>query len=179
MAFTSLVCAPPHATAYDEAYPTRSTENYAHALHIILEDMKDAGWSIDDGEWSNSHANTFAALMRTNIKTVFDYAKQAITNHRASTPTGLSEPVYSDVYWSSATQTYKFFKKALYNNAHECIAMMYKIYYMWETEEDPLLIKEKLQELLIAWPLTDTEIILNEEGGSKIRVVPAWKDVDI
>ena len=61
----------------------------------------------------------------------------------------------------------------------ECYKMMYRIYYLWETEEDPLRIKDYIRDMLLAWPLHDIEIQLNEEAGKSLRVYPVWKDADI
>ena len=60
----------------------------------------------------------------------------------------------------------------------DCYKMMFMIYYMWKTEEDPLLLKEKLQELLVAWPLQDIAIDLNDETGTQLKVYPQWKNLE-
>jgi len=180
MGYTTVDVTAPHGTAYDEDYPTRSTENYAHSLHNILQDMEDAAgdWYLTDGYPSTAHTTAFLENLHDNIEVVFDYADSAITEHRAEESITLSKPVYDDLSWG-VIGLYPVYAKAVLDNYKECMQMMYKIYYMWKTEEDPLLLKEKLQELLVAWPLTDTEITLNEEGGQTMRITPAWKNVDI
>jgi len=179
MSYSTLAVTAPHATSYDSDYPTRSVENYAHALHDILQDMEDAGpWYLSDLLPTSANINAYAGKLHDMVEAVFDYADTAITGWRASETPGLSKPVYTDI---PVPLTYANLVNVeiLWTTYLACMKMMYKIYYMWETEEDPLLLKERLQELLLAWPLTDMEISLNDTMGQSLRVVPAWKSVDI
>lgn len=179
MALSTLVVTAPHATAYDAAFPTRSTENYAHGLHEILQDMEDAGpWYLTDLTVSTTVRDNVLKNITDNCGVVFDYAAEAIEEHRADTPITILKPLWNDLS-VPVSPIYKKTYELQIKNYIDCMQMMFKIYYMWKTEEDPLLLKEKLQELLLAWPLTDTEIILNEEGGQSLHVVPAWKNVDV
>jgi len=179
MATTTLVVTAPHATSYDADYPTRSVENYAHALHDILQDMEDAGpWYLGDEIPSTAENLTIRTRMWDMVKAVFDYADTAITGWRASETPGLTEPT-ATLLEKPVTVKYVLTGQIQWQLWADCMKMLYKIYYMWATEEDPLLLKEKLQELLLAWPLTDMEISLNDTMGQSLRVVPAWKNVDI
>lgn len=179
MSYFNLVTDLPHATAYDAAFPTRSTENYAHQLHEILVDMDDAGyWWITDNTPSDGELGLHQAWIRNAVKVVFDYAEGAISTFRATGTPTLAEPTTNEIAIHYGAQYPELQKQQLYIIS-ACYKIMYLIYYMWKTEDDPLLLKEKLTELLISWPLTDTEIILSEEGGSQLRVVPAWKNVDL
>jgi len=180
MGYTTLAVTAPHATAYDEDYPTRSTENYAHALHNILQDMEDAvgDWYLhDDYTNATTHANAFARI-HDMIEDAFDYVEAAIDTYRSTGTPTLAKPTKTTI-----AAPYQWFgehlNKAQWECYTQCMKVCYFAYYMWKTEEDPLLLKEKLQELLLAWPLTDTEITLNEEGGQTMRITPAWKNVDI
>lgn len=179
MGYTTLSVILPHATPYDEAYPTRSMENYSHALHEILQDMEDAGgsWYLTDGNVSSTTQALHTGWIHDMIEDVFDYAASAIEQHRLGFPPGLAKPTKTLVR-TPGECVYPLIQAKHYDCYIACMQMCYKIYYMWETEEDPLLLKEKLTELLISWPLTDTEIFLNEEAGQSLRVIPAWKNVD-
>lgn len=180
MGYTALNVTAPNSTAYDDAHPTRSTENYAHALHDILQDMEDAAgtWYIYDNVPTAAQISGVMTYIHNAIEDVFDYAAGAIDTYRTSGTPILAHPtaasIASPTGWADKT-----LQERVWKTYSECIKIMYFIYYMWKTEDDPLLLKEKLQELLIAWPLTDTEIILNEEGGQSLHVVPSWKNVDI
>ena len=179
MGYTALNVTAPHATAYDASYPTRSTENYSHALHDILQDMEDAAgiWYLRDNYPTGAELATYTGYIHDMIEDVFDYANGAITTYRATGTPTLSKPTKSLI--TAAINIYEPVNNLLLEVYTDCMKMCYKIYYMWKTEDDPLLLKEKLQELLISWPLTDTEIILNEEGGQSMHIVPAWKNVDL
>jgi hypothetical protein len=179
MAYSTLAVTAPHATAYDSSYPTRSTENYAHGLHEILQDMEDVGpWYVQDGVPGTSHWNVLKTKIYDMIDSVFELASDAITAYRTTGDPAL--PTKAEALVSTPYRSVYPKHNAIQMQVWvECQKMIHKIYYLWETEDDPLLLKEKLQELLISWPLTDTEVILNEEGGQSLHVVPAWKNVDI
>jgi hypothetical protein len=168
----------PHATAYDEDYPTRSTENYSHALHEILQDQEDDGWIITDHVLDFSGMSTVIGSIHDMIEDVFDYAAAAITGYRSSGDPGLTKPTKTSLTQPGLRSYYRFAEITVKTYA-ECMKMLYLIYYMWETEEDPLLLKEKLQQLLIAWPLLDTTIELSSELGQQFKVYPSWKNADL
>lgn len=173
-----LTVTAPHATAYDEDYPTRSTENYSHALHEILQDMEDDSWIITDHVLDSTGMSTLVGSLHDMIEDVFDYADDAITGYRASGDPNLTKPTKTSLTQPGQRSYYRH-NEILVKTYVECMKMMYLIYYMWETEEDPLLLKEKLQELLIAWPLLDTTIELSSELGQQFKVYPSWKNVDL
>lgn len=179
MAHTPLVVTAPHATPYDATYPTRSTENYAHALHEILQDMEDVSWDISDENITTTDIENFTYYWNGMMNHVFDYAAQAIDEHRDEVTITIAEPEYDDMSIPHAYIKFNPWYLKFCDVWIDCMKMKWKIFYMWKTESDPLLLKEKLTELLIAWPLTDTEITLNEEGGQSMRIVPAWKNVDL
>ena len=180
MSYIDLSVAAPHATPYDSEYPTRSTENYSHALHTVLKNMDDYGsWFLSDGCIATGHHVSLKTDVRTMIKVVFDYAAGAIETYRENGTPTLSEPTVAMLGGLSFQNALPFVAEKAVQLWINCYTMLYKIYYMWKTEDDPLLLKEKLQELLVAWPLTDTEITLNEEGGQTLKIVPAWKNIDI
>lgn len=169
----------PHATAYDEDYPTRNTEQYSNVLHNILQDMDDQGnWWLDDGVPSAGYIATPAERIHDMIEDVFDYAALGIANYRATGNPNLSKPTYTSV-GRPGVVVYPDVRQAEWRVYCECLKMMYRIYYLWETEEDPLRIKDYIRDMLIAWPLQDVEIQLNEEAGKSLRVYPVWKDADI
>ena len=179
MAFTTLSVVAPHATAYDEDYPTRSTENYSHALHEVLQDMEDAtNWYLSDQVPATAVRNSIIQKIHDMVEAVFDYAEDAIEGWRATQTPGLSKPTWESID-APLINVYSKFALIEYQVWSDCIKKMYMIYYMWETEEDPLLFKEKLQELLIAWPLLDTTIELNSELGQEFKVYPSWKNADL
>jgi len=179
MASFTLAVTAPHATAYDSDYPTRSTENYSHALHDVLQDMEDAGFKVADGSLLSAERTNLKNAIHDSIEGVFDYAEDAIQGWRASSDPGLTKPSVATTtltwYYTNVQWINEFYLKL----HAETYRMKYLIYYMWETEVDPLLLKEKLQELLIAWPLTDLTVELNTEAGQEMKVYPSWKNVDI
>jgi len=180
MASTTLAVTAPHATAYDSDWPTRSTENYSHTLHDILQDMEDEGtWYLTDETPATSDINTICTYIHDVINDVFDYCEGAIDTYRSTGTPTLSEPTVTSPIAKPGFRLYPQINSRLLQLYAEGMKICYFVYYMWKTEEDPLLLKEKLQELLVAWPLTDTQITLNEEGGQTLRVTPAWKNVDI
>lgn len=180
MAFIEIgTVASPHATPYDEDYPTRSTENLNHALHTILKAMDTQGaWYLVDNYPTSSDLATFVTWIRGMVKDVFDYADSAITNHRLDLPPGLSEPT-TGMFTAFTGKKYSTWMTEVIRTNVECMAMAYKIYYMWMTEEDPLLLKEKLREILLAWPLTDMEINLGDDMGQQLKIIPVWKNIDL
>lgn len=180
MGYTSLDVTAPHATAYDEDYPTRSNENYAHSLHNILQDMEDASgtWYLYDNVPTAAQITGVTGYIHGMIEDVFDYAAGAIDTYRdTGTPT-LTEPLV-DSLDAPIAYADENLQKILWQTYQQGMKIMYFIYYLWKTEDDPLLLKEKLQELLVAWPLLDTTIELNTETGQSLKFYPSWKNVDL
>ena len=180
MGYTVLNVTAPHATAYDADYPTRSTENYSHQLHEILQDMEDAAgiWYIqDDYVNSSTDLGVLSGYVHDMIEEVFDYAEGAIDTYRATGTPVLSKPTKTTV--TIQTSLYTDWAKTLMECYASCMKVCYLVYYMWKTEEDPLLLKEKLQELLVAWPLLDTTIELQNDMGQSFKVYPSWKNCDL
>jgi len=171
----------PNATAYDADYPTRSTELYCNVMHNILQDCDDSGqWWISDDVTSTTRKALIAAWIHDNTEAVFDYAAAAIEDHRNEDPISITEPTGStpvaippEIYFNEVV------KAELWRMYASFQRTLYIIYYMWKTEEDPLLLKEKLQELLIAWPLHDITVELNEDMGQQFKVYPSWKNADL
>ena len=180
MGYTALNVTAPHATAYDSDYPTRSNENYAHNLHEILQDMEDATgtWTLTDSWLSTADRNTHVGNLFAMIEDVFDYAEGAIDTYRSSGTPTLAVPTSTTVQ-NPQNWRYKWLFEREAQTYLECTKVVFFIYYMWKTEEDPLLLKEKLQELLIAWPLLDTTIELQNDMGQSFKVYPSWKNADL
>ncbi len=168
----------PHVTGYDSTEPTRQTELLNATINGIIEDMEDAGWSIADHNLPSTDVVSIASNIHDMIEDVFDYAKSGITNFRATGDPNLSKPLYTSIPRPSLRSRWRQ-QLIQWNVYQQCIAMMYRIYYLWETEEDPLRIKDYIRDMLLAWPLHDIEIQLNEEAGKSLRVYPVWKDADI
>jgi hypothetical protein len=178
MAYTLLSIDAPTLLGYDSENPTQATEELNLQLHNVLQDMEDAGvWYMSDECPPTAHADTAGSYIVANYKITFLYAKQAIENHRAGSPTGLAEPNHDDYYWT-ISYPYIYVRKALFQSAMEAVQMAWKIYYMWETEDDPLLIKDYIRDMLLAWPLQDISIDLKDEGGSSLRVYPQWNNLE-
>lgn len=177
-AFTISVAAP-HATAYDSNNPTRSTENLNHELHEVLQDMEDNSFIVTDNCPTSTVRSNWLDYMYNNIEEVWDYANDAITNYRTSGSPALAKPTKTKIGAPNQFINYPWLYKIASDLYIRATQTLFFIYYMWESEEDPLLLKEKLQELLIAWPLMDTTIDLQTESGQTIRMYPSWKNVDL
>ena len=180
MSYAALDVTAPHATAYDEDYPTRSTENYAHALHDILQDMEDASgtWYLSDGNVLSATQNVLTGYIHDMIEDVFDYAEGAIDTYRNTGTPVLAHPTKTTIRLPGES-VYQAWSAPLAECYISCMKVCYLVYYMWKTEEDPLLLKEKLQELLIAWPLLDTTVELNSDLGQQFKIYPSWKNADL
>jgi hypothetical protein len=141
--------------------------------------MEDASgnWYLTDGIPSSTDSTWLQVWIRDQIKVVFDYAESAIDTYRSTGTPTLAEPTSTEL--SPPSTIYQQFQTIQFRTMLECYKTMYFIYYMWKTEEDPLLLKEKLQELLIAWPLLDTTIELSSELGQQFKVYPSWKNADL
>ena len=171
----------PHATAYDPDYPTRSTENYSHAMHELLEELENTGdsWYIQNDLPKANYMDTFAGYYHDAIEAVYDYAEGAIDTYRSSGTPTLTKPTAISPITKPSTAYYPSLIEKGFAVYTECLKVCYFIYYMWKTEEDPLLFKEKLRELLLAWPLTDLTVELNTEAGQEMKIYPSWKNVDL
>ena len=96
----------PHATAYDIANPTRSTELYCNAVHGILEDMDDqAYWYLSDGVLKTPYDANMKNYLFGLQEDVFDYAAQAIEDHRAEDPISITKPTATSL--TAPVQTYR------------------------------------------------------------------------
>ena len=180
MAHTKVeITTAPNSTAYDASYPTRSTELYCNQVHNVLQDLDDAGdWWISDRVPSATTQNDIETWVHDTIEDVFDYAAQAIEDHRAEDEISITKPTKTSIS-EPTVWLYNLYTPWMWKHYADCMRYMYLIYYMWKTENDPLLLKEKLQELLIAWPLQDTTIELNEDMGQQFKVYPSWKSAEL
>lgn len=178
MPYFTLSVVAPHATPYDSDYPTRSTENYSHALHEIIQDMEDNGFLVASEVLTGAEKTTLKEWIHDAIEAVFDYAEGAIDTYRDTGTPVLLEPTATSIA-SPTLGAYPITSERQWSLWTECMKVMYFVYYMWKTETDPLLLKEKLQQLLIAWPLLDTTIELNSELGQEFKVYPSWKNADL
>jgi len=168
----------PTLSAYDPDNPTQATEELNLQLHNILQDMEDSSWKLNDGVISAGHWTTFGTWLVAQLGVVFDYAAQAIADHRADDPISIIRPTASAIPAHTYVSYYPSINTFMMKFLADCYKMMFMIYYMWKTEEDPLLLKEKLQELLVAWPLQDIAIDLNDETGTQLKVYPQWKHLE-
>jgi hypothetical protein len=180
MSYTTLSVVAPNATSYDEDYPTRSTENYSHALHEILQDMEDAAgaWYFFDGTVDSATRDAYLQRIHAMTEDVFDYAEGAIDTYRDGA-LELAAPAWNTIVAPNIGVLHPKLQEQMFKHYDGCMKVCFFIYYMWKTEEDPLLIKEKLQELLIAWPLLDTTIELSSELGQQFKIYPSWKNADL
>lgn len=177
--FTFEISGSPHATAYDADNPTRSTENYSNAMHNILQDMDDNGsWQFSDNIPSSGYRTAERAYCFGVAEDVFDYAEQAIENHRAEEEISITKPIVTSLVTppEMGCTEHNVMLAKVYDQG---MRMLFLIYYMWKTETDPLLLKEKLQELLIAWPLLETTVELADDLGQQFKIYPSWKNADL
>lgn len=177
MAYFTLSVAAPTLSAYDPDNPTQATEELNIQLHNILQDMEDAGFYIAENRMDTTALQGARSAMRDMTKNVFDYAKSAIHNYRDTGDPNLSEPVYTGVTAPVYTQ-YHAAAIAQWQHYATCIKIMYMIYYLWETEDDPLLLKEYIRSMLLAWPLQDIQINLADDSGSQLKIFPAWRHIE-
>lgn len=180
MSFTKMeITTAPNGTAYASDNPTRSTELYCNQVHNVLQDMDDAGdWYMRDDAYGPSVRDACATYVHEIVEDVYDYAASAIEDHRAEDPIGLTKPTTTTLTKPTGTY-YPLLDEIKWRVYTEAFKIMFFIYYMWKTEEDPLLIKEKLRELLVAWPLLDTTIELASDLGQQFKVYPSWKNADL
>lgn len=178
MAYEQILVNDAHLTSYDEDYPTRSTENLNWNLHSMLMDMQDAGpWWLNDNNPDTTDCNTIRQAIYDNIKVVFDYAALAITTYRATGTPAIAEPAVGAL-GRPVLRVYEAAQGVQWQIQALCFQKMYMIYYLWKTEDDPLLIKEYMRDLLNSWPLMDTTIQLSDETGQSFRVFPAWNNIE-
>ena len=180
MANISLIIDPsPDVTPYDEEYPTRSTELLSAQLHNILVDMNDGGpWSLDDGIPNTSQRAATSDRIILMVGDLFDYAQAGIVNYRDHGSPDLARPASGLISLPRSSIPYKILREMEWGTYRICYEKAFLIYYMWETEEDPLLIKEYLRSLLSSWPLQDTTIELSDQTGQAFRVYPAWNNIE-
>jgi len=177
MSYIQLDIASPTLSAYDPDNPTQATEELNLALHKTLADMDSALWYLTDGRPSASNTLALRQETRTMIKVVFDYAKAAIVNYEDHGTPDLTEPVYTLLpAWTllAEPRLLAHFEKLNI----ECMKKLYWIYYLWETESDPMRIKGYIRDMLMAWPLQDIAIDLNDETGTSLKIYPQWKNLE-
>jgi hypothetical protein len=175
--YTLDISPSPSLSAYDPDNPTQATEELNLALHNMLVAMESAGWKMSDDIPATSDIEGALYYCFGIISGVFDYADQAITNFRAKDPTGLSEPLITTITVPTPS-VYPELTRLMMEHWLLGIKALYFIYYLWETEDDPLRVKDFIRDMLIAWPLLDTTIELRDEGGSALRVFPQWRNLE-
>lgn len=175
--YTLDISPAPSLEAYDSENPTQATEEINLALHNILVDMETAGWKLVDGIPDSSSIQTALYYCFGVINAVFDYAATAIENFRDEEPPGLSEPLTTTLTLPGASD-YPELSRLMMEAWIQGNKALYTIYYLWETELDPLRIKDFIRDMLLAWPLLDTTIELKDEGGSALRVFPQWRNLE-
>lgn len=178
MAYIDLAIDPsPSGEGYDDSLPTQNNELLAAQIHNTLEDMDDSGtWYISNDDLSTNDKNAIASALYDNMEVVFNYAKTAITNFRATGSPGIAKPVAYSVLTRPLYSWNKTAQKIQWENYNTCLRMMWAIWYMWGTETDPLRIKDYIRDMLVAWPLMDTTISLKDEGGSELKIYPSWSE---
>jgi len=178
MAHFTLSINAPTLSAYDPDNPTQATEELNLQLHNVLQDMEDSGWKLDDdklvgGAWTTIESNIFTAL-----KVVHDYAALAITNYRDHGTPDIAVPTTASLSALNYNGDYAFVAKFQLTLWKQCYSMLLAIYYLWQTEEDPLRIKDYIRDMLMAWPLQDIAIDLNDETGTSLKIYPQWKNLE-
>lgn len=175
--FTLVIPNEPNATAYDEAYPTRSTELYSHALHNIIQDMDDNAWILDDGKPSSTQMASIELFINTCLEAVYDYAANALTNFRDHGTPDVVKPTTALLGYSGYLASYTWGNRSLYQIYWRCYSAIWAIYFLWKFE-DPIRLKEYIRDLLLAWPLNDVTVELNTEAGQNMRVYPSWAGIE-
>jgi hypothetical protein len=177
MGYIDLAIDPePSGVGYDDAYPTENNERLAAQIHNTLEDMADSGyWYLTDKVPSVTQFTGLMVVVRAVIKNVFDYADSAITQYRATGSVTLSEPAASDFGYPLGYAD-ESMEREIIRTYVQGLKIKYAIYYMWQTETDPLRIKDYIRDMLVAWPLLDTTISLKDEGGSELKIYPSWNE---
>ena len=168
---------PPDATAYDASYPTRSTELYSNECHQILATMSSNGFLFDDGIPEGADRDNILANIRDMVSDVTVYATAAITNFRDHGSPDLLPPDENTITLPLISY-YREPQQLLLSLYAKSISVCWTLYYLWCTEEDPLRIKDYIRDMLLAYPLNDLTIALNEEGGSSIRIFPSWNEIE-
>lgn len=177
MAYFTLSIAAPTLSAYDPDNPTQATEELNLQLHNILQDMEDGSWYLSDEVYTAAEGTYFRQYAHYVCQTVFNYAKSAIVAYRSETPIPLTEPTYNS-FSPPSGMVCKFLQQKAFDMFTQGMKMLYFIYYMWKTEEDPVRIKDYIRDMLLAWPLQDISIDLKDEGGSQLRVYPTWNELE-
>jgi len=172
MAYATLVVTAPTGTTYDSENPTQGTEELNMTLHAILQDMEDAGFLLNDGTIEAGHWTTLENWIVSQLDIVFDYAAQAIEDHRNEDPISITIPTASKLAAHTYNAYYPSVNAFSMNFLTDCYKMLFMIYYMWKTETDPLRLKDYIRDMLLAWPLQDITLDLSDDGGNQIRVHP-------
>lgn len=174
--FQYVQTTPPDATAYDASYPSRSTELFSAESHQILASMSANTFNVEDGLPNTAELATVIGNVNQMIQDVFDYAALGITNFRDHESPDL--PLPSTVVTSPIEVNYKEIQKFLIGHYRACVKVAYFIYYLWETENDPLRIGDYMREALLNWPIQESAISLNDETGLALKVFPAWNQIE-
>lgn len=178
MAYSTLSVTAPTGTTYDSENPTQGTEELNMTLHAILQDMEDAGaWLLTDERPDATQRTAFLSDVFSMVDEVFDYAEGAISTYRDTGTATLAAPTSSTIN-PPGTNVYPELTKQAYQVWVSCTKIVFLIYYMWKTETDPLRVKDFIRDMLLAWPLQDVAINLKDEGGSELKVFPAWNNLD-
>ena len=179
MAYTALSIVAPTLSEYDPDNPTQATEELNLALHNILQDMEDATgtWYLTDGVPTAADAAFFFGYVHDVIEDVFDYAKGAIETYRSTGTPTLAKPTKTTISNFSVIW-YPLWSAEAFKVYAEGLKMCYLIYYMWKTETDPLRVKDYIRDMLLAWPLQDIAIDLNDETGTSLKIYPQWKNLE-
>jgi hypothetical protein len=178
MAYADLSITGPTLSAYDPDNPTQATEELNLQLHNILQDMEDAGWRITDDLLLSGSWTVLEQWIVNCLDTVYDYAAQAIADYRNGDPISITIPTVSSLAVGGLTAYYPEVNAFQMRFLGECYKMMFVIYYLWKTEDDPLRIKDYIRDMLLAWPLNDITIDLGSESGSSMRLYPSWKGIE-
>lgn len=177
MAHISLSIDAPTLSAYDPDNPTQATEELNLQLHNILQDMETAGWYLEDMRIDDTDLTNWKSVSFGMMQDVFSYAADAIASFRSTGDPDLAAPLAGDISNWTAWASSPLVGRAL-DLWISCMKIKHLIYYMWETEEDPLRVKDYIRDLLISWPLTDLTVELKDEGGSELKIYPSWKNLE-
>lgn len=177
MAYFALSIDAPTLSAYDPDNPTQATEELNIQLHNIIQDMEDAGFYLSDNVPSTADRTTILGYMRGNIQAVYTYAKNAISSFRSTGDPDISAPTTGLLTAPTLVQHFIFQREQL-EIYLQCWKALWVIYYLWDSEEDPLRIKDYIRDMLLAWPLQDIQINLADDSGSQMKIFPAWRGLE-
>jgi len=179
MAYQALSVTAPTLSAYDPDNPTQATEELNLALHNILKDMDDATgtWWLSDGVMTTGQSAPHRASVVAMIGAVFDYCEGAISTYRDTGTATLTRPINTTIptpYVSGCPGPDDILNQVYI----QCQKVCHFVYYLWKTETDPLRVKDFIRDMLMAWPLQDIAIDLNDETGTQLKVYPQWKNLE-